>query len=440
MRLPREFFALVAAMHFNIVTLFPEFFASPLQTSLMGRAGEAGLVSFALLNPRDYAPDKHRSVDDRPYGGGPGMVMMLDPLLRCLRGIENPGRILVPAPGARPFTQARARELAAGESMTIVCGRYEGLDARLGELAPLEYASVGEAVVSGGEAAALMMMEAVARLVPGFMGKEASGDEESFSRGLLEYPHYTRPEVFEGLPVPDVLRCGDHAKVAAWRRGRSLESTLRLRPELLAEAQLDEDDAIFLRAVPCERPGRNLYLCLVHYPVLLKTKNPGASSLTNLDIHDIARSSCGYGLGGLYVSTPLSDQARILRDILRYWTRGAGAVSNPDRAWALSLVRHAPEIADAVADIEERAGQRPLVLGTSAEWRKPPVYTPGMVREALATGPVLLLLGTSHGLAPEALAASDGQLRPLRLLDAYRRLSVRAAATAYVDRILNDFY
>ena len=427
-------------MHFNIITLCPEFFTSPLHAALMGRAREARLISCAFFNPRDCALDKHRSVDDRPYGGGPGMVMMLEPLLRCLRGIEKPGRILVPSPGARPFTQSRARELAAEKSMTILCGRYEGIDARLGALAPLEYASVGEAVVNGGEAAALMMMEAVARLVPGFMGKEASGDEESFSQGLLEYPHYTRPEVFEGVPVPEVLRCGDHAKIAAWRRERSLESTLRLRPELLEEAGLDENDADYLRAMPHERLGRNLSLCLVHYPVLLKTKNPGASSLTNLDIHDIARSSCGYGLSSLYVSTPLSDQAQILQEILRYWTEGAGAASNPDRARALSLVRHVPEIADAVADIEKRTGQRPLVLGSSAEWRKPSVYAPGMVRAALASGPVLLLLGTSHGLAPEALAACDGQLRPLRFLDAYRRFSVRAAATVYLDRILNDFY
>jgi tRNA (guanine37-N1)-methyltransferase len=255
----------------------------------------------------------------------------------------------------------------------------------------------------------------------------------------LEYPHYTRPDVFEDVPVPDVLRCGDHAKIAAWRRERALASTLRLRPELLEEAALDEGDADFLRALPRERLGRNLYLCLVHYPVLLKTKNPGASSLTNLDIHDIARCSCGYGLGGLYVSTPLPDQAHILQGILRYWTQGAGAVSNPDRARALSLVRHVPAIADAAADIEERTGQRPLMLGSSAQWRKQPVYAPGMVRAALASGPTLLLLGTSHGLAPEALAACDGQLRPLRFLDAYRHLSVRAATAVYVDRILRDF-
>jgi len=427
-------------MHFNIVTLFPEFFDSPLNTALMGRARESGLLSFSFFNPRDYALDRHRSVDDRPYGGGPGMIIMPEPLLRCLRGIEKPGCIVVPSPGARPFTQSRAREFAAKESLTIVCGRYEGFDARLGELALLEYASVGEAVVNGGEVAALMIMEAVARLVPGFLGKEESADEESFSRGLLEYPHYTRPDIFEGLAVPEVLRCGDHAKIAAWRRERSLESTLRLRPDLLEEAELDESDGDCLRAIPRERLGRNLYLCLVHYPVLLKTKNSGASSLTNLDIHDIARCSCGYGLGGLFISTPLQDQAHILQGILRYWTQGAGAASNPDRARALSLVRHVPDIAGAVADIEKGTGQRPLVLGTSAEWRKAPVYTPSMARETLVSSPVLLLLGTSHGLAPEALAGCDGQLRPLRFLDASRHFSVRGATTAYIDRILRDFY
>jgi tRNA (guanine37-N1)-methyltransferase len=285
-----------------------------------------------------------------------------------------------------------------------------------------------------------MVVEAVARLVPGFMGKEESGVEESLSGGLLEYPHYTLPDVFGDVAVPDVLRCGDHAKIASWRRERSLEFTLRLRPELLEEAELGEGDADFLCPMPRERLGRNLYLCLVHYPVLLKTKNPGASSLTNLDIHDIARSSCGYGIGGLYISTPLSDQVQILQGILRYWTQGAGAVSNPDRARALSLVRHVPELSAAVADIEKCTGQRPLVLGSSAEWRKQPVYTPGAVCKALALGPVLLLLGTSHGLAPEALAACCGQLRPLRFLDSYRHLSVRAAAAVYLDRILHDLY
>ncbi len=427
-------------MHFNIVTLFPEFFDSPLRAALTGKAAAAGLISHSFHNPRDFATDKHRSTDARPYGGGPGMVMLLDPLARALRSLERPGVLLVPSPSGRPFTQARARELAAEESLTLICGRYEGIDARLAELFPVEYVSVGDAVVNGGESAALMIMEAVSRLIPGFMGKEASREEESFSRGLLEYPHYTRPEVFENLAVPPTLLGGDHAAIAGLRRRESLSATLRLRPELLDEAELNEEDAAFLQSLPRARPGRNLHFGLVHYPVLLKSKNPGASSLTNLDIHDIARSSCGYGLGGFFVVTPLADQARILEDILHYWTQGAGAAGNPDRARALATVRHAPEIRDAVARLERECGQTPLVLGTSAEWRGRRMYTPAMVRGALAERPVLLLFGTSHGLAPEALDACDGVLRPLRFPQSYRHLSVRSAAAVYADRILGDTY
>ena len=430
-------------MHFNFITLFPEYFASPLRTSLLARAEKNGLLSFSFINPRDFTTDRHRTVDDRPYGGGPGMLMQLEPLVLALRSIKNKGGggpVLVPSPGARPFTQERARELATLDEITLVCGRYEGFDKRLEELVPLEYLSCGEAVINGGELAAMMIVEAVARLIPGFMGKEESGDEESFSGGLLEYPQYTRPEEFEGLAVPEVLRGGDHKKIADWRRMQSLDASLRLRPELFGQAELGEADTLFLRTLPRETLGRKLYLCLAHYPVLLKSKNPGASSLTNLDIHDIARNSCAYGLGGFYVSSPLEDQAYILQKILHYWTQGAGAVANPDRARALEGVRHVAHIEDAAAQIEERTGQRPLVLGTSADWQEKPVFTPHKVRKALGAGPVLLVFGTSHGLAPDAFEKCDGILRPLRFLSAYRHLSVRAAAAIYLDRILNDIH
>ncbi len=430
-------------MHFHIVSLFPEFFDSPLAAALMGRARNAGLVSFSFHNPRDAATDRHRTVDDRPYGGGPGMVMLPEPLARTLRALPRPGRMLVMAPGGRPFTQAMARELAADTDVTLICGRYEGLDARIGDVLPLEYVSVGDAVLNGGETAALAVIEAVARLTPGFMGKEESGEEESFSSGLLEYPHYTRPENFEGHAVPEVLRSGDHARIAAWRREQSLLITLRTRPDLLAEAPLNAQDAACLDAVPRERPGRNLRLALVHYPVIIEGKNSGASSLTNLDIHDIARSSCTYGLRGFHVVTPLDDQMQVLEDILRHWTQGPGAAGNPDRARALSLVRPARSIEEATAQMQADVGERPLVVGTSARWpdakSAPPLLTPGTVREWLRRAPVLLLLGTGHGLAPEVLAACDGILRPLRFMDGYNHLSVRAAAAIVTDRILGDF-
>ena len=201
-------------MKYTLVTLFPEWFDSPLSAGLMARAREAGLVDFFFANPRDMTTDPHHTVDDRPYGGGPGMVLMLEPLVALLRSLppERRGRMLALTPGGRPFTQNMARELAREPALTLICGRYEGFDARLFDILPIEPVCVGDAVLNGGEAAALAVIEATARLQPGFMGKDASGDEESFSNGLLEYPHFTRPEEFEGRAVPE--RSWAHCRVA----------------------------------------------------------------------------------------------------------------------------------------------------------------------------------------------------------------------------------
>ncbi|MGE9985208.1 tRNA (guanosine(37)-N1)-methyltransferase TrmD [Desulfovibrio sp. SGI.169] len=428
--------------HFHLVSLFPEFFASPLDTALMGRARESGLVKFSFHDPRAFSADKRRHVDDRPYGGGPGMVMMGEPVALALRSIERPGRMLLMTPGGRPLNQALARELAAEEDITLICGRYEGLDARLSELFPLEPVSVGEAVLNGGETAALAVIESVARLTPGFMGKEESGEEESFSHGLLEYPHYTRPERLEGLSVPEALLSGDHGRIAAWRRAASLAATLRARPDLLDTAPLTRDDARTLSTLSRERPGRNLSFCLVHYPVLLGEKNSGASSLTNLDIHDIARISRSYAMGPFYAVTPLEDQLRLLEDILRHWTRGPGGENNPDRARALELVRPASSLDEAVAQFAAHAGATPRLIASSAVWparkRAPAPLTPGQARDWCREGPVMLCLGTAQGLAPEVLERCEGQMRPLRFLG-YNHLSVRSAAAILADRILGDY-
>lgn len=448
-------------MRIDLVTLFPEWFHSPLDAALLGKAGKSGLVDIRAHNPRERASDRHHTVDDRPYGGGPGMVMMPDPLALTLRELASapaPGgrrpRLLLTAANGRPFTQQMARELAKEDHLVIICGRYEGIDARLEALFALEPVSVGEAVLNGGEAAAMMMIEAVTRLIPGFMGKEASGDEESFSAGLLEYPHYTRPESYEGLEVPAVLRGGDHGRIAAWRRERSLAATLARRPEMLDAAPLTPVDIACLRALaPDEQPerlGRNLHIALLHHPVLLeKTDNRGKSgttSLTNLDVHDIARCSRTYGLAGYHVVTPLADQRLLLDTLLTHWTTGAGGLANPDRAEALRLVRPATALDEVIDAVQTQAGQRPLVVGTSARvegLRNNAPYaayglTAAHVREALRDAPVLLVLGTGQGLAPEALAACDAIMRPLRWLDTYNHLPVRGAAAVILDRILGD--
>lgn len=426
---------------FHIVTLFPEFFREALSCGLMGKAVEAGLVAFSFVNPRDYATDRHHTVDDRPYGGGPGMVMMLGPLQEALSRIERPGPMILLTPGGEPLSQGMAARFAGHSDVTVICGRYEGIDARLGELFPLMPVSVGDFVLNGGEAAALCLIEAVARLVPGFMGKNESAEEESFSSGLLEYPHYTRPEVFEGRAVPEILLSGNHARIAAWRRERSLETTLARRPELLPEAGLTPRDVDFLREKKGPGLGRNLYIALVHGPVLDRNGKTGTVSLTNLDVHDIARVSRSYGLGKYFVVTPLDDQRALAERLVAHWTRGPGLAANPDRAEALDLVRVRRGLDDVIEELARQRGMRPFVAVTSArpEGAGSFIGFAGL-RDLLGERPVVLVLGTGSGLSPEITSRADGFLPPIRPFEAYNHLSVRSAAAILVDRLLCDAY
>lgn len=425
-------------MLFTIVTIFPEFFDSVLHCGLLGRAIDQGTVRVRLINPRDFALDRHRSVDDRPYGGGPGMVMTLPPLAAALRSIDTPGKIVLLCPQGRPLVHDMAASLAQEESLTLICGRYEGIDARLEELFPLEKVSVGNVVLNGGETAALLVLEAVARLLPGFMGHEESPEEESFARGVLEHPHYSRPEEFEGYKVPETLLSGDHARIAAWRREASLSNTLTHRPELLYDAPLTAPDVRILQRLNTSRRriAKNCFLALVHAPVLNKYGHVGTTSLTNLDIHDIARNSRTYGMGGYYVCSPLQDQRQLGERLLQHWLTGPGKAFNPDRACALGVVRIVDSLDSAAREVREQTGQDPLLVGTSANTAGAMTYA--QARWELENKPVLLVFGTGHGLAPEVLNRCAGVLRPVRFLSDYNHLSVRAAAAIIVDRLLGD--
>jgi tRNA (guanine37-N1)-methyltransferase len=219
----------------TVLTIFPEMFPGPLGLSLAGKALEKGLWALDAVDIRDHAPDRHRTVDDTPAGGGPGMVMKADVLARAIDAAagDNRPRLLMSARGA-PLTQSRVAALAKGDGAVIVCGRFEGVDERVIEARQLEEVSLGDFVLSGGEIAALALIDACVRLLPGVMGKEASGTEESFADGLLEYPHYTRPQLFEGRPIPEVLTSGDHGKIAAWRRTEAERLTQARRPDLWA--------------------------------------------------------------------------------------------------------------------------------------------------------------------------------------------------------------
>jgi tRNA (guanine37-N1)-methyltransferase len=219
----------------SVLTIFPEMFPGPLGTSLAGKALASGSWSLEAVDIRNFGIGAHRTVDDTPAGGGPGMVMKADVLAAAIDSVAADTRPrLLMSPRGTPLTQARVADLSRGPGVILVCGRFEGVDERVIEARALEEVSVGDYVLSGGEIAALVLMDACIRLLPGVMGHEASGHEESFSDGLLEYPQFTRPQVFEGRPIPEVLTSGDHAKVAAWRREQAEKLTQSRRPDLWA--------------------------------------------------------------------------------------------------------------------------------------------------------------------------------------------------------------
>lgn len=253
-------------MQFDILTLFPALFESVFRESIVKRAIEAGFVSIGIHNIRDYALDKHHVTDDAPYGGGGGMVMKAAPIVLAVEhllgaeliarqkttGIEEVPVVLL-TPAGRPFTQAIAKKYERHGHIVMICCRYEGADERVSDLAATDEISVGDYVLSGGEIPAMVIVEAVTRLVPGVLGDMRATIEDSHASGLLEYPHYTRPAEFRGLPVPDVLLSGDHARVARWRREEALRRTLARRPDLLDHANLSDADREFLATIVDDR-------------------------------------------------------------------------------------------------------------------------------------------------------------------------------------------
>jgi tRNA (guanine37-N1)-methyltransferase len=242
------------AMRFHILTLFPEAFTSVLSATMLQKGQDRGALQFDLVNIRDFATDKHHVTDDAPYGGGQGMVMKPEPVVSALESIPGRSWRILLTPRGSVLDQKRVRELAALPSLVLVCGRYEGVDERVRAHIDEEI-SVGDYVLSGGEIGALVVIDAVSRLVPGVLGCEDSAVDESFAAGLLEYPQYTRPPTFRGVEVPQILLSGDHGAIARWRRQESLRRTFETRPDLLEKAELSDDDRAFLASLQSGRNG-----------------------------------------------------------------------------------------------------------------------------------------------------------------------------------------
>ncbi|QPJ61927.1 MAG: tRNA (guanosine(37)-N1)-methyltransferase TrmD [Candidatus Nitronauta litoralis] len=232
-------------IHFDIISLFPEMFEGPFQESILDRAREEGLLDVRLHNLRDYTLNKHGKVDDTPFGGGAGLVMNIEPIDRALQAIkqDRPQALTVLlSPSGKRFDQKKARELADSNQIILICGRYEGVDERVAETLVDEQLSIGDYVLSGGEIPAMVLVDAVTRLIPGVVGDPASLDEESFENGLLEYPQYTRPRDYKGSEVPEVLVSGDHKKIKEWQRKAALKKTARHRPDLLEQLNLNNEE------------------------------------------------------------------------------------------------------------------------------------------------------------------------------------------------------
>jgi tRNA (guanine37-N1)-methyltransferase len=421
-------------LSFTVITLFPQMFVSLVGHSILKKAQDKNLIAVRLVDLRDYTTDRHHVTDDYPYGGGQGMVMKPEPLVAAIDEIRREAkhaRVILLSPRGRVFNQRDAARLAQQRELALICGRYEGVDERVKSYVDEEL-SIGDYTLSGGEPAANVVIDAVARMVPGVLGNENSVAEESFSDGLLEYPQYTRPENFRGLRVPEVLLSGDHQRIRQWRRQMSLRLTREQRPDLLAKATLSQDERSQLGLV-----HSRVYAALLHYPVYDKNRQVVTTAVTNMDIHDIARSGRTYGIRGFYVVTPVKALQKLALKIIEHWEEGYGSQYNITRKEALTLVRIRDTLDDVVIDIEQECGEKPVVVVTSAKPggnRTPFAALQDMLLKG--THPFLILFGTGWGLTEAIFSQSDHVLQAIEGPTDYNHLSVRSAAAIVLDRLL----
>jgi len=416
---------------FTVVTILPELIEPALTAGVVGRAKQAGTIAVTCVNPRDFTTDKHRTVDDTPYGGGPGMVMKPEPLLAAIAQAGQGHRILL-SPSGVPLTQARVKALAQLDHLVLVCGRYEGVDQRVIDAAIDEELSIGDYVLSGGELGALVILDAVARYVPGVLGEAASVDDESFSAGLLEYPQYTRPVELDGRGVPPVLAGGNHAVIAAWRKLQAMQRTATRRPDLWKQFRMSKADAKAFAPL-----AARTHLALVHHPVVDRAGTVITTALTNFDIHDLARSSMTYGLAALHLITPVTSQRDKAEHIARLWM---GDDQGEHRARALELVRTADAIDTVIASLTAEHGRAPTVVATSAKASSfpdlPRRHPLELVAEAaLDPAPMLILLGSGWGLADALIPSVSRVLTPIEGASDWNHLSVRSAGAVLLDRL-----
>ncbi|KKR97330.1 MAG: tRNA (guanine-N(1)-)-methyltransferase [candidate division TM6 bacterium GW2011_GWE2_41_16] len=427
-------------MKISALTLFPSLYEPFFKTSLVGKAVARGELDCVAVSMLDACAPKER-IDAPSCGHGAGMLLRPEAVERAIEQTQaTRGKAfkIFFSPHGKKLDQVRVRELAAHiygkhDHLMLVAARYEGMDARVEE----EYAdlilSVGDFVLMGGDLPAMVLLEALLRYMPGIVGSEESVQADSFSGALVDYPEYTHPIVWHDKEVPAVIRSGDHKAIAQWRTDKAAERTALQHFGWFRSAHPTEKEVC---AVTAHIPHH--YVALMHDHIELPGDRIGTTSVTSLDIHDIARSACTYGLEKYFIMTPLYDQQRIVKTLLDFWQTGHGVSYNNQRHVAVSMVELADSFEVVISRIEERESKRPLIVGTSARLveQSRMITFRDQAKVWAHNRPVLFVLGTGRGLSEEFLSTCDYVLVPLEGMTHFNHLSVRSAAAIIFDRWL----
>ncbi len=415
-------------INFQILTLFPELFTSFKEAGLVGRGVRDGHLGIETIHLRDFAVNTHGQVDDTPYGGGSGLVLKTETTWNAINAAKEKDpntTVALFSPRGKVFNQEQAKGLLEKMKqkqggLTFICPRYEGVDERVRDWVDEEI-SLGDFVLMGGEVAAMAVIETISRFVPEVLGNPESLKDESFTDDLLEYPQYTKPQEFQGVTVPEVLLSGNHQEIATWRQEKRIEETVKLRPEFFNKVSNSEAD---------------ISVALIHHPVVNKKGEEITSSITNLDLHDIARSAKTFGLERFYVIHPTKALRRLAEKILEHWDTGYGSRYNENRKEALKTISVVPDFDDALTDIELRTGNLPKIITTSARASSETIsYETGRAILQTTKEPHLLLLGTGWGLSDSLMKRADYRLEPVYGSGDYNHLSVRSAAAIIFSRL-----
>lgn len=428
-------------MNISIISLFPELYQPFLATSLVRRAQEKQLVSFNIASLFSYVAPKER-IDAPTFGHGAGMLIRPDIVEKALQDqerVHGAAYKIFFSPRGQKLTQKKLHQIkekaASYDHIMMLPARYEGMDARLEQVYADEIISIGDFVLMGGDLPAMILLEGLLRLLPGIVGNQESVAHESFNGPFVDYPEYTEPVVWHDREVPSVIRSGNHEALRQWRLKQAAHDSVYEHYQWVRSHEVThEQKKLIAQAMPSH------YCALMHGDVLVgpNERKAGTTSVTSVDLHDIARSSATYGIKNYFVVTPLLDQQKIVNTLLNFWQKGIGVEYNPVRHEAVNAVRVSSTIDEVIAAIEQKEGKKPLLIATSARETAHPHHITYYDQQLVWAHqrPVLFVFGTGQGLTPELIARCDYIVPPVEGFSEFNHLSVRSAVGIILDRWL----